>query len=363
MDQNINGNTGFVTGEETNTNQEPVVNDSIVSGNIVQQPENVQTVEPNSTETVSAAVGTLIPQSVQAEAPVITPVVSETVPPATTEPVSASIEQASQEATKITGGMNTQSVDPKQSKCKKIFIMAFVILILTVIGVVVGVICFNKFGVKSEPVDESTTVVNNTITSNIISSVDVEAQNLSPVLKLLGISEAQDEENIDALTFYVTDENYRDNAKDIITYYAILGSDMALSEEEASSYKSDKGACSNTEDCAIISKDNALKILKFYDFSGELNDYFFKSEKSDDIYGIHYGSSLVLPKFDGSNLGIGHNLTAKYVGDKDIEIEDKQLFNYNDDESQFKSVNRIVRYTFKKSDDGSYHLDSVLISE
>ena len=46
-----------------------------------------------------------------------------------------------------------------------------------------------------------------------------------------------------------------------------------------------------------------------------------------------------------------------------IEIEDAQIFNYNDDENQLKNVKRTVRYTFKKGDSEEYHLDGVLINE
>ncbi len=100
-----------------------------------------------------------------------------------------------------------------------------------------------------------------------------------------------------------------------------------------------------------------------YDFSGKLEDYFYKSDASDDVYGIHYGDTLELPQFDWTNLGIGHNLTARYVGDKDIDIEDTQVFNYNDDEGEVKNTNRVVKYTFKKNENEEYYLDSVLISE
>ena len=134
------------------------------------------------------------------------------------------------------------------------------------------------------------------------------------------------------------------------------------SSYNADDYKDDKGACADAEGCAIVSKDDALKIIKLYDFEGTIDDYFYKSE-SDEVYGIRYGESLELPQFNGSNLGIGHNLVVKYVGDEDIDIEDTQLFNYNDDEGQFKSTNRVVKYTFKKNEDDEYCLNSVLINE
>jgi hypothetical protein len=81
------------------------------------------------------------------------------------------------------------------------------------------------------------------------------------------------------------------------------------------------------------------------------------------VYGIQYGDTLELPQFDGTNLGIGHDLTARYVGDEDIDIEDTQVFNYNDDEGEVKNTNRVVKYTFKKNENEEYYLDSVLISE
>ena len=249
--------------------------------------------------------------------------------------------------------------DEKQNKLKKILIVVVVLLALTAVGIVLGFVLFDKFGNKGENTVEDNSIAENSniLQANVINNVNVDANDLSAVLSLLGIGDT----NIDALTYYVTNENYRDNAKDIITYYAILGSSMT-SSYNADDYKDDKGACADAEGCAIVSKDDALKIIKLYDFEGTIDDYFYKSE-SDEVYGIRYGESLELPQFNGSNLGIGHNLVVKYVGDEDIDIEDTQLFNYNDDEGQFKSTNRVVKYTFKKNEDDEYCLNSVLINE
>ena len=374
MNDDINGNTGFVTGEETNTNQASVnniENASVeTSSPSPQQVNNMPQENVNTVFNVNSASITQGATNIVSEpstvAPIVTPASSaasqveiKSEPVVMTQNTDTTPETPTLTPESVVSTDN-KSTNSKQSKCKKIFIFSVIILLLTVVGVIVGVLFFNKFGVNKGKT-ESVAVESNstTISSNVINNVDVDAQKLDDVLKLLGISE----KNIDELTFFVTDENYQDNAKDIITYFAILGSDMTSLFENADSYKNDKGACSDTEGCAIISKANAEEILKLYNFSGELKDYFYKSEKSDDVYGIHYGSTLVLPKFDGDNLGIGHNLTAKYIGDSDIDIEDKQLFNYNDDEGQFKSVNRVAKYTFKKDTDGSYHLDNVLISE
>ena len=258
---------------------------------------------------------------------------------------------------------NNPVEDEKQNKLKKILIFVVVLLALTAIGIIVGFIMFDKFGNKGENLEEPTpTVDENIIQANVINNYDVDLQELTDALELLGIRDDANGGNVPALTYYVTDENYRDNAKDIIVYYAVLGSDMT-SSFDISEYKSDKGACGDSEGCSVISKEDAEKIIKLYDFSGKLEDYFYKSDASDDVYGIHYGDTLELPQFNGTNLGIGHNLTARYVGDDDIDIEDTQVFNYNDDEGEVKNTNRVVKYTFKKNEDEGYYLDSVLINE
>ncbi len=252
-----------------------------------------------------------------------------------------------------------ENEDVKQKKLKKFLVVLVIILALTAIGILLGFVLFDKFGNKGESAEETTVTNNELISVNEINNVNLDATDLETVLGLLGISTFADNNNINALTYYVTNENYRDNAKEIITYYAILGTDMAMDFEDDGT---DSTICADAVNCSVISKEDALKIIRLYNFDGDLEDYFYKSSVSNDKYGIHYGDTLDLPLFNGTNLGFGHKLTAKYIGDEDISVEDTQIFNYIED-GQVNHVDRVAKYMFKKNDNNEYYLDSVLINE
>ena len=252
-----------------------------------------------------------------------------------------------------------ENEDVKQKKIKKFLIVLVILLALTAIGILLGFVLFDKFGSKGESAEETPVTNNELISVNEINNVNLDATDLEAVLGLLGISAFADNNNINALTYYVTNENYRDNAKEIIAYYAILGTGMAMDFEDDGN---DSTICADAINCSVISKEDALKIIRLYNFDGDLEDYFYKSSVSNDKYGIHYGDTLDLPLFNGTNLGFGHKLTAKYIGDEDISVEDTQIFNYIEDD-QVNHVDRVAKYMFKKNDNNEYYLDSVLINE
>ena len=344
------------------------VQENVVTSTVVQTQEAQNTVTPVQEQPTLSSVVSQPVQEVQNTVPpvqedVVTPTAVQTQEAQNTAAETTNVSQPQQTTNVVSEDNNKPVEDIKQNKLKRVLIIVVVLLALTAIGIVLGFVLFDKFGNKGGNSGEDTTTTDDTIIrENVINNYDVDAEVLTGVLQLLGIRNAEYGGNVSELTYYVTDENYRDNAKDIITYYAILGSDMS-SSIDSSEYKDDNGACGDSEGCVVVSKSDAEKIIKMYDFEGTIEEYFYKSDASDDVYGIRYDSTLELPQFVGTNLGIGHNLLAKYVGDDDIEIEDAQIFNYNDDENQLKNVKRTVRYTFKKGDSEEYHLDGVLINE
>lgn len=243
------------------------------------------------------------------------------------------------------------------------------VIVLAAAGVVLGFFLFNKFGNKGESEPEGQDVVEDntpaTLSENIINNTNVDSAKLNEVLSALGIASSSTVANKDILNYYLSVENYKDNAKDIIVYAAINSEGKTSSEielPEGYDLKSDVGACSDSVGCALISKEDAEKLMKLYNLGDDLTKYFYKSSEIDNAYGIHYSGSLVITQFNGTDAGIKHNLNSEMSDNNEIKISDNQTIIYYDDSGNVQTKNSNVIYLFKLLDTGSYYLDNVSIS-
>lgn len=264
---------------------------------------------------------------------------------------------------------NSNNNDELKSK-KKInpIIIVLLVIVLTAVGVFLGIFLFNKFGNKgnnefqNENISENES--SNNLSNNIINNTNVDFSKLNEVLNALGISSNHTLANNDSLNYYLSFANFRDNASDIIVYasinnYGKTSSEIILPDEY--DLKSDVGACSDSVGCALITKTDAENVMKLYNLGDDLSKYFYKSSEIEDVYGIHYSGTLVIPQFNGENAGINHVLNAELSNDNDIKISDNQTITYYDDLGAVQTKNSNVIYLFKLSNAGSYYLDNVSV--
>lgn len=405
------GGMNFVTGPvNENTNTQPVTpsvenNNPVVSMNFVNQPvqENVisqPVIQPEpviNPNTVSEPVN-----SINNPVPIIPTPVTNIVEPILNNPqvVEQNINQSVQNnsnnqvqqpinqniniqqlAPNISDNINTvqpvvsnvnqvqdSSLEDTSVKKKRNPIMIVLVLILlTAIGVALGVFLFNKFGNKNDTESENTTVeepVTVNLNSNTINGGDVDTNILNSVLNIVGIASSNNVRNNDLLNYYLSNNNYMDKINDIIVYSAVNSEGNTSSEinyPEDYDKMSDVGACTDAVNCALISKTDAELLLKKYNLGTDLTKYFYKSSEIDDVYGIHYeeyNSSL----FEGDNLGITHFVNAVMANDTDINISDNQTISYNEN-GNIQTNNKNVSYVFKLGEDNNYYLDSVTVNE
>ena len=269
------------------------------------------------------------------------------------------------------GVVNTPSSleEPVAKKKRSPVVILLIVFVLTVIGVALGIFLFNKFGNKGNNEENNTPVEETTQTSlsnNIINNTNVDSEKLNEVLNLVGIASSSDIANNNNLNYYVSNSNYVDNGNDIIVYYAVNSDGNTNSEityPEEYDKKSDVGACSDAVSCALITKTDAENVLKKFNLGTDLTKYFFKSSEIEDVYGIHYGGTLVLDIFNNPDAGITHNVSAETVNESDISVIDNQTINTVGTDGSMQNTTKNVTYLFKVSDDGTYHLDSVNINQ
>lgn len=264
--------------------------------------------------------------------------------------------------------VNSSLGDEVHPKKKNMLVILLVIVLLTVIGVVLGIFLFNKFGKKDNNVSDTSVVQKNdnvSLNNNVINNTGVDDKTLREVLNLVGIASTSDTNNNDALNYYISNNNYVNEANNIILYYAVNDEGKTSSQitlPEGYDIKSDVGACSDAVNCALISREDAEKILKVFKLGDDLSKYFYKSSEIDDTYGIHYDVTLPFAIFNGDNLGISHNLSASLENESTIKVDDNQTIDYLDDNGNVLNISKVVTYIFKVQD-SYYYLDSVSVSE
>lgn len=365
---------------------QPIVNQPVENNNSVEQAmnnnivsqQNVQSVQTMNTVPAQEQPITNMVPNVE---PVNTPSVSVQEQPVVNQSINVQPVQGVNELNNLPPVQT--NVDPnnmdntngnvdemKSSKKINPILAVLLVIVLAAAGVALGFFLFNKFGNKgeNEPVEQDVVDDNTpvTLSENTINNTNVDSPKLNEVLTALGIASNNSLANNNILNYYLSVENYKDNAKDIIVYASINTEGKTSSEielPEGYDLKSDVGACSDSVGCALISKEDAEKVMKLYNLGDDLTKYYYKSSEIDDVYGIHYSGSLVLAQFNGADAGIKHNLVAEIANENAIKISDNQVITYYDDLGSVQTKNLNVTYLFKSSNTGSYYLDNVSVSD
>lgn len=357
---------------ENNNSVEQAINNNIVSQQNVQSVQTMNTV-PAQEQPITNMVPNVEPVNTSSVSVQEQPVVNQSINLQPVQGVNELNNLPPVQSNVDPNNMNNTNgnVDEMKSSKKINPILAvLLVIVLSAAGVALGFFLFNKFGNKgeNEPVEQDVVDDNTpvTLSENTINNTNVDSPKLNEVLTALGIASTNSLANNDNLNYYLSVENYKDNAKDIIVYASINTEGKTSSEielPEGYDLKSDVGACSDSVGCALISKEDAEKVMKLYNLGDDLTKYYYKSSEIDDVYGIHYGGSLVLAQFNGADAGIKHNLVAEIANENAIKISDNQVITYYDDLGSVQTKNLNVTYLFKSSNTGSYYLDNVSVSD
>lgn len=213
----------------------------------------------------------------------------------------------------------------------------------------------------SEKLDEiKTTDVTLTKVDDIIVNFGVDKKDFDEVLNIIGISTFTNDSDSDNLNAAISKNNYKENAKLIFAQYAMMNN--------MRTYHSNEEKCKNSVECKnaygiagseSILKSDANKIKELYNFSNELNDYFYNMPEYNDEYLYNNFSVLV----GRNHYSIKHDAIVEYVNadsSDEIKVTDKQIvteFIINTNEKNAKEQN--VTYLFKKNNNGDYCLYSV----
>lgn len=187
--------------------------------------------------------------------------------------------------------------------------------------------------------------------NNDINNIDVNETDLNEMLKIIGIK-SDDYLNL-WLNYYLSDENYSQNANLIMSAYINSYEEEIVSRPPNEVYIS--AECGGgAADCHVISKKDAKRIYEKYNFTGTIEDYFKTSTKLQDKYVFFYTRAFGPLEYD-----INHNITSKYTNSTDVMITDEQeIININSNAKE----NKTVTYLFKKNTEGNYYLDNVKIN-
>ena len=232
-----------------------------------------------------------------------------------------------------------------------------IIIMLLVIGglFVTGTINFkeNKANDNMQTTGNEETSENSQTNENQDNSNhDVDESTRNKLFDIVGIPSQKNKTGSNELNDFVSKENYKENANNILKY--------TKADVESVNVDVDIDECAPR--CIAYTKENAEKLIKIYNFSGTLEDYFVKSNKLDNIY-IKSLDTGVMREWNGPNAGIKHeSITSEYFDNDSIRITDKQVINkYDKDNGELNTTNQTTVFEFKKDNTGSYYLSNVTV--
>lgn len=200
----------------------------------------------------------------------------------------------------------------------------------------------------------------------------IEKEELNQVLDMLGLKEYNNKENHnednDCLNYYVSNQDFRNNSKEIFVWYLSVHN-MGTYHEDAMIYvdKDNKIEVSvyNCADCGSTTKKNAEKIIGLYKLTGmdkhfgEMPEPYKKTEYTINYFDLSGKHPLMC------NIKTSHDVVAKYDNNNNIIITDIQnVTEYEEyydkiEENITSTKNQTVTYEFKKDTTGSYYLSNV----
>ena len=231
----------------------------------------------------------------------------------------------------------------EQEKNKSGVVALVIVLCLFVLGLG-GYIVYDKV---LQGDDQTTNNVDSTAKSKVVDKAVLNILN-----DLVGLPNGEGEDM--CLNYYVSNNDYNQYAKQIMTYYGNRNTGSHRYFLDAT--YNETFACNGAADCDMITKSDANKLVKLYNFSGTADDYF---TKVDNEYWYKFAAYYNMHGPCLTDLKITHNATSEYVGDTDVKITDTQVLTYNDNGA--KTVNKTVEYNFKTDENGNYYLNNVIV--
>lgn len=183
--------------------------------------------------------------------------------------------------------------------------------------------------------------------SNNINEIDSALAN--NLYEMLGIVDGKD-----CLNYFLSNNNYRDNAKQIFGLYALYNNLNTNHYNDDSCNEDCKKALSCGE-CSSIKKINADRITKLYNLN---NLKFDELPGFNDEYAYTNGIPAPICHYE-----LTHDTSIQYSSSDSIRIVDKQVVtDYSYDHQQVNNKkNQIVNYDLKKGSDGNYYLNQVVV--
>lgn len=250
----------------------------------------------------------------------------------------------------------------EQEKNKNGVIALLVIIVVILLALVIlfatGTISFksNSSNTNQANKNDDTNQEQKTQTSDKyaikLTNNGVDETTLNYLFDIVGIPSTNNQYGSAELNDFVSSNDYNKNAGSILIYTKV--------NIPTANVTVDVDECA--PGCKAYTKENAEKLIKVYNFSGTVNDYFTKSSKLEDIYIKAIGGTQVMYEWNGPEAGITHEIMSEYFDSTNVRITDKQLIKkYNMESNGIKTTNQTTIFEFKKDNAGDYYLSSVSV--
>lgn len=232
------------------------------------------------------------------------------------------------------------------------------VALLAVLVVVLGALCILfatgtiSLNNKATTNDDLNTGNNNQETTD---TNDIDSALLNNLYNILGINLGEDSYWGDCLNYFLSSNNYKNNARQIFGLYAAHNRLNTNHYNDGSCNEECKKALSCGE-CSSISKINADKITKLYSLD---NLQFNELPGFKDEYAYTNGIPAGVCHY-----GVTHDTSSEYIDSNSIRIVDKQVatdYVFGEDNKVNSTKNQTVTYDFKKDSDGNYYLSQVTV--
>lgn len=240
-------------------------------------------------------------------------------------------------------------------------------ILCLLVGVVIGIVVYNKFiaddnkednnGNTIHYKDETVKYTGKYQEVNIKNS-DVP-ENVEEIFAILGLPHNNSDGN-GLLNYYLSNENYNENAELIISYYGNTWDENSLFKSIPNEV-SNSSACIMSSFCMGISKTDAERIFKMYGFTGNINDYFKTNDLLEDQYVFTVLNTSVPPIFNSPDAIIKHNI-SDYTFDGDTgKLIDNQVITVVAETLPYELTTyaKKVTYNLKKDEISNYYLSSI----
>jgi len=246
-----------------------------------------------------------------------------------------------------------------------IYIVLSILCLL--VGIVIGIVVYDKFidNDNKENNDgntihykDETVKFTGKYQEVTIKNSDVP-DNIEEIFDILGLPHNNSNGN-HLLNYYLSNENYNDNAKLLISYYGNTWDENSLFKTLPTEV-SDSPVCMSSGFCMGIWKIDAERIFKMYGFAGNITDYFKTTDLLEDQYVFIVQNTSVPPMFNSPDAIIKHNISDYNFDGDTVTIIDNQVITVMTETLPYElnTYAKKVTYNLKKDETGSYYLSSI----